>query len=85
MHHRGVLVGRAVLDGCGVDFSGNDGHFFGLGTARQRLARATYFTAIDAARGTAGVTQLGSGLTFGHGLSFSTAGVRSDIRTQPQP
>jgi hypothetical protein len=37
LHHRGVLVGRAVLDGCGVDFSGNGGHFFGLGTARQRL------------------------------------------------
>jgi len=45
-----VLVGRAVLDGCGVDFSGNGGHFFGLGTARQRLARAAYFTAIGAAR-----------------------------------
>ena len=50
IHHRGVLVGRAVLGGCGVDFSGNDGHFFGLGTARQRLARAAYFTAIGAER-----------------------------------
>ena len=50
MHHRGVLVGRAVLDGCGVDFSGNGGHFFGLGTARQRLARAAYFTAIEVTR-----------------------------------
>ena len=67
LHHRGVLVGRAVLDGCGVDFSGNGGHFFGLGTARQRLARTAYFTAIDVAR----AAQPGSGLTFGHDLSFN--------------
>jgi hypothetical protein len=37
-----------------------------LGTARQRLARAAYFTAIDVAR----AAQPGSGLTFGHDLSL---------------
>ena len=50
MHHGGVLFGRAVLDGCGVDFGGDGGHFFELGTARQVLARAWYFTAIVPAR-----------------------------------
>ena len=58
VHHRGVLVGRAVLDGCGVDFSGNGSHFFGLGTARQRLARAAYFTAIDVARAARAATHV---------------------------
>jgi hypothetical protein len=67
MHHRGVLAGRAVPDGCGVDFSGNGGYFFGLGTARQRLARAAYFTAIDVARAARTATHVVSPLAYAKG------------------